>query len=924
MRLLGALVLSCWLPLALASAMVGNMQTPRSSQTATLLADGSVLVAGGDTASGSLSSMTATAERYAPATYTFSPTGSLQTARSGHAAIRLNDGRVLVLGGLGYINGQSVTLKSAELYDPATGSWTPTGSMLTARRSPVVLLLSSGKVLVVGGGSSIQSTEIYDPATGSFAASGSLQTARDQFAATVLADDRVLVAGGALGIGGTTASAELWTPGSGTWAYTGSMLSARAYASATLLKSGKVLIAGGNASSTFPSGTELFDPVSNTFSAGPVMQTPRSTHQASLLADGSVLVTGGWNSSYVTQTSAELYNPQSNSWQQTGTTSSRNWGIATVLGTGDAILITGSSSSSLAATAEWFSPACGLISNATNPASLLFPQSGGPGSFTVTLPANCLWSVNRPSGWLSITGSGMGSGNGIVTFNVASFTPPPNQIGRGATLFVNESAVSINQNLGTNTAAMTPASQAFTAAGGSGNISVSVPAGTNWSVTNIPAWISTSQTAGNGSATLSFTVAPNSGDARIAWLQIAGLSFTVTQAAAAPSCTPTLSSNSASFGPATVSGNVALTVASGCTWSVTGVPAWVTVSPLAGSGGAQISFTLASNSGAARSATLAIAGQNYTVSQAAASACSQPLLSTSTQNFAAAGGPGSVNVSATAGCSWTATGLPDWLTPTGSASGNGNGVFNYTVAPNTNSASPRVATLQIGGSNYTVSQPAGLSVGCVGSTSGAAPATANSQGDTQSIFIYASNSCSWTVGALPGWITLTSPASNVGQISLKYSVAPNDGPARSAILAAAGLNITINQAASSQPAACLPVEIRPGIAQSGSLSYSSCTAGARGSSYFTNRHSFYATAGQAISIQLNGGFDTYLYLKDPNGIVIASNDDDIGSGLNGNSRIPPGAGSFTLPASISGTYVIEVTSYLQRIIGNYSLKLNTY
>jgi hypothetical protein len=185
--------------------------------TATLLSDGRVLIVGGI----SFDSATASAELYDPKTGTFSPTGPMTTPRSYHTATLLKDGRVLIAGGSTV--GDSV-VASAELYDPKTGTFSPTGSMTTARIGQTATLLPDGRVLLAGGGNpcsaqscvALASAELYDPKTGTFSPTGSMTTARADGAATLLFDGRVLLAGGMTITGGTTpsalSSAELFQP----------------------------------------------------------------------------------------------------------------------------------------------------------------------------------------------------------------------------------------------------------------------------------------------------------------------------------------------------------------------------------------------------------------------------------------------------------------------------------------------------------------------------------------------------------------------------------------------------------------------------------------------------------------------------------------------------------------------------------------
>ena len=149
--------------------------------------------------------------------------------------------QVLVTGGCGLSS-----LASAELYDPATGVWTTTGSMATARWQHTATLLRNGRVLVAGGGdghgNSFSSAELYDPATGVWTATGSMATARGGHTATLLPDGRVLVAGGF----NFLSSAELYDPATGMWTATGSMATGRSFPTATLLPNGQVLVAGGD------------------------------------------------------------------------------------------------------------------------------------------------------------------------------------------------------------------------------------------------------------------------------------------------------------------------------------------------------------------------------------------------------------------------------------------------------------------------------------------------------------------------------------------------------------------------------------------------------------------------------------------------------------------------------------------------------
>jgi hypothetical protein len=301
-------------------APTGSMAVGRVNHTATLLPNGTVLVAGGlpFSANPTGHSAWAEAEIYNPATGSWAVTGTMTVARQSHTATLLPNGTVLVAGG---VDNNSVTLASAEIYNPATRTWTVTGSMATARSFPTATLLPSGTVLVAGGGNNsgyVASAEIYNPATGTWTATGSMAQARDGHAATLLPNGTVLATGGVPTSGLATNDAEIYSPANGTWTVTGAMTTARAYATATLLPNGTVLVAAGFNGAAL-SSAEIYDPASGVWTlTGSLISARADGFTATLLPNGTVLLAGCVPGCGSEIGSAEIYDPSAGTWAATG------------------------------------------------------------------------------------------------------------------------------------------------------------------------------------------------------------------------------------------------------------------------------------------------------------------------------------------------------------------------------------------------------------------------------------------------------------------------------------------------------------------------------------------------------------------------------------------------------------------------------
>jgi N-acetylneuraminic acid mutarotase len=249
--------------------------------------------------------------------------------RFGHTATLLSDGKVLVTGGTSGAYTSLAPLKTAELYDPANGTWTSIAAMAGTRFGHTATLLPNGKVLVVGGLDSFtlatgltaaNTAELYDPSADNWSSAGTLVTGRFIHTASLLSNGQVLVAGGA---GSNSqiaitpmASAELYDPGTNQWVATTALKDARISHTATVLKNGQVLVVGGSGTSAILASAELYDPSGKSWADADPLKDARMTHIAALLNNGQVLVAGGANEAGYLE-SAELYS-SAGSVTQTG------------------------------------------------------------------------------------------------------------------------------------------------------------------------------------------------------------------------------------------------------------------------------------------------------------------------------------------------------------------------------------------------------------------------------------------------------------------------------------------------------------------------------------------------------------------------------------------------------------------------------
>jgi hypothetical protein len=360
-------------------------------------------------------------------------------------------------------------------------------------------------------------------------------------------------------------------------------------------------------------------------------------------------------------------------------------------------------------------------------------STAGTANVTVSTLNGCTWSAKSNASWIAITSGAQGSGNGSVVLSIAANSGGA----RTGTVTIADVTHTITQQDGTQpptpapptpptppspptpptppapppspacTFTINPNNESIAAAGGNGT-AIAVSASTSsctWTAVSNASWITvTAGASGTGNGSAGYTAAANTGPARSGTLTVAGNTFTVNQAAPpTPTCTYTLSASSASLSALGGAGSVGITAPAGCAWTATTSASWITVtSGASGTGNGTVGFLLLPNLGAARSDSILIGGQTFTVNQAAVLPACTYTLSASGATVPIAGGTGSFNVTAPSGCSWTAVTGASWITITSGASGTGNGTVAFTAAANPGAT--RSDIIVAGGQTFTVTQ----------------------------------------------------------------------------------------------------------------------------------------------------------------------------------------------------------------------------
>lgn len=274
----------------------GNIAVGRTNHRATLLSNGKVLIAGGNTAGGD----TATAELYDPALNTWSSGGSMTGPRRAHVQVLLTNGNVLVAGG--FLGGaMSTTVNTAQLYNPTTNTWSNVPNMSAGRAFATGVRLANGRVAVISGLGGMQgaynvnnNAEIYDPVANTWSVT-SLMTAGRYYATSVaLTNGNFVVAGGYLASGAATNTTEIYNATNNTWAASGNRTIASGDMGSAVLGTGLWLLVGGDDNTaTLYSGSDAYNPGTGTWTSTGNMNSLRSEMGIAELANGDALVAGG-------------------------------------------------------------------------------------------------------------------------------------------------------------------------------------------------------------------------------------------------------------------------------------------------------------------------------------------------------------------------------------------------------------------------------------------------------------------------------------------------------------------------------------------------------------------------------------------------------------------------------------------------------
>jgi hypothetical protein len=430
------------------------------------------------------------------------------------------------------------------------------------------------------------------------------------------------------------------------------------------------------------------------------------------------------------------------------------------------------------------------------------PAAGGAGTLTVSAARDCTWAASNTATWIALTSATNGQGDGSITYRVAANTTPTT---RRATIDVNTVAAAIVQEAAECRFTLTPTTFSLPASGGGVTIQVQTNAACSWTATSDAGWARiTAGASGEGDGSVALAVDANTGGARSAHLTVAGSVVAVEQASPAgappsppappapPTCSYTIQPGGQTIAAAGGPGTIDITAtASTCSWTAVSNAAWITIAGGAsGAGNGRVTFNAAANNGGSRTGTISVAGQTFTLSQAAAS-CSYSI-NPASEAVAATAGTTTVAVSTGGSCAWNSAANAAWITIASGASGTGPGTVKLNIAANSGAA--RTGTATIAAQTFTVIQAAAPCSYSLSPATVDLPPTAF-EGTTN---VSAGVGCTWTATSNAAWITVTGGSSGSGNGVVVFNAAANPGAARSGTISIGGQTLTVTQ----QPAPC--------------------------------------------------------------------------------------------------------------------------
>ena len=403
------------------------------------------------------------------------------------------------------------------------------------------------------------------------------------------------------------------------------------------------------------------------------------------------------------------------------------------------------------------------------PATANVSDTATTGSVTVTAPAGCAWSATTSNNYLTFQNGTGRSGTGTVSYTVAANTTTS---ARTLTGTIAGQTFSVSQAAQPCSYSITPTTASVGDAAASGSLTVTAQAGCAWSATSGNSFLTFQNGTGRtGAGTVSYTVAANTTTStRTLTGTVAGQTFTVSQAALA--CTYSINPSTISVSDAAASGTVTVTTPAGCAWSATSASSFLTFENGTGrSGPGSVTFNVAANiTTSARTLTATVAGQTFTVPQAAPPQPCTYAINPSSANAPATGTTAAITVTTQDGCAWSASSASSFLSFPDGAGRSGSGTVNYSVIANPGAF--RTGTATVAGKAFTLWQAAATS--CTYSISPANVST-SAAASTGSITVTTQANCAWSATSTNGYLTFQNGTGRTGPGSVGYTIAENTG-----------------------------------------------------------------------------------------------------------------------------------------------------